>query len=126
LGQLLAGLEAAERALAPGGRLAVVTFHSLEDRIVKQFFASRAGRGVARSRLLPGEPIPPEPTFGVPHGQPIAPGAGEIAANPRARSAKLRHGVRLEAPARGREPALAALIAPAQRGPALSRSKGKR
>jgi 16S rRNA (cytosine1402-N4)-methyltransferase len=126
LGQLLSGLEAAERALRPGGRLAVVTFHSLEDRIVKQFFASRAGKGAARSRLLPGEPAAPAPTFDAPHGQPVTPGPAELAANPRARSAKLRFAARLVAPARGREPALAALVAPAPSRPASSRPKGKR
>ena len=109
LGQLLGGLEAAERALAPGGRLAVVTFHSLEDRIVKQFFARRSGRGQAASRLLPGEPAPEAPTFSVPSGQPILPGEAERAGNSRARSAKLRFGERTAAPARRRDPALEAL-----------------
>jgi 16S rRNA (cytosine1402-N4)-methyltransferase len=99
LAQLERGLAAAERALAPGGRLAVVTFHSLEDRIVKQFLARRAGRGRAASRLLPGEPEIAAPSFRVEHGQPIAPGAAEIAANSRARSAKLRWAERTDAPA---------------------------
>ena len=71
LGELVRGLCAAERLLKPGGRLAVVTFHSLEDRIVKQFFAGRSGRGRAASRRLPGEPAEAEPTFEVPRGQPI-------------------------------------------------------
>jgi 16S rRNA (cytosine1402-N4)-methyltransferase len=109
LGQLLSGLEAAERALAPGGRLVVVTFHSLEDRIVKQFLARRSGRGQAASRLLPGEPAPAQPTFVVPTGQPIMPSDAELAANVRARSAKLRFGDRTAAPARGRDDKLAAL-----------------
>jgi 16S rRNA (cytosine1402-N4)-methyltransferase len=99
LGQLLHGLAAAERALKPGGRLAVVTFHSLEDRIVKQFLARRTGRGRAVSRLLPGEPTPPAPSFKGFPGQPVAPSAREIEANPRARSAKLRFAERLGAPA---------------------------
>jgi 16S rRNA (cytosine1402-N4)-methyltransferase len=99
LGQLTAGLEAAERALKPGGRLAVVTFHSLEDRIVKQFFAARTGRGRAVSRLLPGEPVPAPATFREVAKQPILPSASEIAANARARSAKLRFAERLEGPA---------------------------
>ena len=59
LGELVRALAAAEEILQPGGRLVVVTFHSLEDRIVKQFFAQRSGRGRAASRLLPGEPVPP-------------------------------------------------------------------
>ena len=58
LGELVRALAGAEEMLAEGGHLAVVSFHSLEDRIVKQFFALRSGRGQARSRLLPGEPIP--------------------------------------------------------------------
>jgi 16S rRNA (cytosine1402-N4)-methyltransferase len=108
LGELLRGLVAAERLLAPGGRLAVVTFHSLEDRIVKQFLASRSGRGRA-SRLLPGEPAESAPTFEAPRGQPIEPGEAEMAANPRSRSAKLRFAVRLDASARAPDSALEAL-----------------
>jgi 16S rRNA (cytosine1402-N4)-methyltransferase len=96
LRELSDGLAAAERALKPGARLAVVTFHSLEDRIVKQFLAIRTGRGRAASRLLPGEPAPPAPTFRPFPGQPVTPSASEIAANPRARSAKLRFAERLE------------------------------
>jgi 16S rRNA (cytosine1402-N4)-methyltransferase len=116
LGELLRGLVAAERLLAPGGRLAVVTFHSLEDRIVKQFLASRSGRGRAPSRLLPGEPAEAEPTFEVPRGQPIEPSEGEASANPRSRSAKLRFAVRLDASPRAPDSALEALTkVPARR-----------
>jgi 16S rRNA (cytosine1402-N4)-methyltransferase len=101
LGELARGLFAAEAMLAAQGRLAVVTFHSLEDRIVKQFFARRSGRGHAASRLLPGEPAPAAPTFIVAAGQPIGPGERERLQNPRSRSAKLRFGERTGAPARG-------------------------
>jgi 16S rRNA (cytosine1402-N4)-methyltransferase len=117
LGELLSGLAAAERLLRPGGRLAVVTFHSLEDRIVKQFLAGRSGRGRAASRLLPGEPVEAEPTFAVPRGQPVEPGAAELMANPRSRSAKLRFAIRLAAPARGAGGAIGALTRlPARKG----------
>ncbi len=117
LGELLRGLTAAERLLTPGGRLAVVTFHSLEDRILKQFLGSRSGRGRAASRLLPGEPVEAEPTFEVPRGQPIEPGAAEAAANPRSRSAKLRYALRLDAPAGAADEAIKALTQlPARRG----------
>jgi 16S rRNA (cytosine1402-N4)-methyltransferase len=117
LGELLRGLVAAERLLAPGGRLAVVTFHSLEDRIVKQFLASRSGRGRAPSRLLPGEPAEAEPTFEVPRGQPIEPSEAEISANPRSRSAKLRFAVRLGAAPQALASALETLTRlPARRG----------
>jgi 16S rRNA (cytosine1402-N4)-methyltransferase len=118
LGQLLRALEAAERALGPGGRLVAVTFHSLEDRIVKQFLARRSGRGEAASRRLPGEPAPALPTFLAPVGQPILPDSAELAANPRARSAKLRFGERTAAPALARDAEIDALtrLPPARPG----------
>jgi 16S rRNA (cytosine1402-N4)-methyltransferase len=117
LAELARGLVAAERVIKPGGRLAVVTFHSLEDRIVKLFFAARSGRGRAASRRLPGEPAEPEPTFEVPRGQPVAPGDEEARANPRSRSAKLRFGVRTGAPPRGKDEGIEALARlPARRG----------
>ena len=99
LGELVAGLAAAERVLGPGGRLVVVTFHSLEDRIVKQFFAKRSGKGVALGRRLPGEPAAIPPSFTLPRGQPIAPSDDECRINPRSRSAKLRVGIRTDNPA---------------------------
>jgi 16S rRNA (cytosine1402-N4)-methyltransferase len=117
LQELVRGLCAAERLLKPGGRLAVVTFHSLEDRIVKQFFAGRSGRGRAASRRLPGEPAEAEPTFEVARGQPIEPSEAEARANPRSRSAKLRFGLRTSAPPRGRDEGIEALARlPARRG----------
>ena len=112
LGELLRGLAAAEALLKPGGRLAIVTFHSLEDRIVKLFLGARSGRGRAASRLLPGEPAEILPSFCVPRGQPIEPGETEVAANPRSRSAKLRYAIRLEAPARAADETLLALTRP--------------
>ncbi len=90
LAELVAGLAAAERVLKPGGRLAVVTFHSLEDRIVKQFLGRRSGKGETAGRRLPGEPAATPPSFTVPKGQPIVPSGTEADGNPRARSAKLR------------------------------------
>jgi 16S rRNA (cytosine1402-N4)-methyltransferase len=97
LGELARALLAAERALKSGGKLAVVTFHSLEDRIVKRFIADRSGpRSV--SRHLPDAEAP-APTFQKVNG-PIAPTDAEIAANPRARSAKLRVAVRTAEPPR--------------------------
>jgi 16S rRNA (cytosine1402-N4)-methyltransferase len=117
LAELVRGLSAAERFLKPGGRLAVVTFHSLEDRIVKQFFTSRSRRGRAVSRRLPGEPVEAEPTFEVPRGQPIEPSEAEALANPRSRSAKLRFGLRTGAPARAMDQAIETLARlPARRG----------
>ena len=109
LGELVAGLAAAERMLKPGGRLAVVTFHSLEDRIVKLFLAKRSGKGQSTGRRLPGEPAAVAPSFICPRGQPIAPSASEAQDNPRARSAKLRVGIRTDAPAVAVEPALLGL-----------------
>ena len=117
LGELARGLFAAELLLKAGGRLVVVTFHSLEDRIVKQFFAARSGRGRAASRRLPGEPVEAEPTFDVPRGQPIEASEAETHANPRSRSAKLRFGIRTSAPPRGRDEGIEALARlPARRG----------
>ncbi len=117
LGELVRGLRAAELLLKSGGRLAIVTFHSLEDRIVKQFLATRSGRGRAASRRLPGEPTEPQATFEVPRGQPIEPSEDETRANPRSRSAKLRFGVRRSALPRGRDEAIEALARlPARRG----------
>jgi len=107
--ELVEALHAAERALEAGGRLAVVTFHSLEDRLVKNFFAARGGRGETGSRRLPGEIAPPAPTFAVEGRQPVVPSTAEISANPRARSAKLRFATRTKAPARGAEESLARL-----------------
>ncbi|MCW2273587.1 16S rRNA (cytosine(1402)-N(4))-methyltransferase RsmH [Rhodoblastus acidophilus] len=99
LDELSQALEASERVLKPGGRLAIVTFHSLEDRIVKKFFAERSGRGRAASRLLPGEVAPPEPTFTLRPPQPVAASDAEARKNPRARSAKLRWAEKLPSPA---------------------------
>ena len=101
LGELVRALPAAEAILKECGRLAVVTFHSLEDRIVKQFLSARSGRGQTVSRLLPHERAPPAPTFRLLGKQPVTPSRREITANPRARSAKLRFGVRTSAPPRG-------------------------
>lgn len=98
LGELARALRAAERALKPGGRLAVVSFHSLEDRLVKRFIADRseASRG---SRHLP-EVAAQAPTFRKAGGA-VAPGEDELRLNPRARSARLRAAVRTDAPPRG-------------------------
>ena len=97
LGELRAGLSAAERALAPGGRLAVVSFHSLEDRIVKTFLAERAGRTPAASRHAPPRGPGPAPSFRLLSNGAQPPGEAELASNPRARSAKLRAAERTEA-----------------------------
>lgn len=99
LDELRAGLAAAERVLAPGGRLAVVSFHSLEDRIVKQFLREAAGAVPAGSRHLPMRGPAAAPVFEKPSAA-IRPGADEQARNPRARSATLRWAVRTAAPAR--------------------------
>jgi 16S rRNA (cytosine1402-N4)-methyltransferase len=88
LDELAAALAAAEAVLKPGGRLVVVSFHSLEDRIVKTFLVER-GRPSGASRHLP-EVARPMPTFHLLTGRPVTPDEPEIAANPRARSAKLR------------------------------------
>jgi 16S rRNA (cytosine1402-N4)-methyltransferase len=111
LEELVSGLEAAEALLKPQGRLAVVTFHSLEDRIVKRFLASRSGRAAAPSRHRPPGMAAPEPTFRLLTQRPTIAEPSELARNPRARSAKLRAAVRTHAPAAGPEPTLRALAA---------------
>lgn len=98
LGELERALKAAEAVLAPGGRLVAVSFHSLEDRIVKQFLNERAGRRTAPSRHAPAAEKGPEPSFRLITRKPIEPSEAEIAANPRARSARLRAAERAEAP----------------------------
>jgi len=101
LEELEAGLLAAERLLKCGGHLAVVTFHSLEDRIVKRFLREAAGALPAGSRHLPPSADHERATFGDIR-KPVRPGAAEIARNPRARSATLRCATRTAAPARER------------------------
>ncbi len=99
LDELEQGLAAAERSLRPGGRLAVVTFHSLEDRIVKRFFRERSGGTPAGSRHRPVLADPNEPTFEK-VAKPVSPTERELAGNPRSRSARLRSATRSSAPAR--------------------------
>ena len=96
--ELSQGLAAAERALKPGGVLAVVSFHSLEDRIVKRFFQARSGADPNANRYAP-ETAQDAPRFTLPIRRAIVPDAAELAANPRARSSKLRIGRRTDAPA---------------------------
>ena len=98
LAELEAGLVAAERVLKPQGRLCVVTFHSLEDRIVKTFLAVRAGRTPAGSRHAPPVEAGAEPSFRLLFNGAHAPSDEEVRANPRARSAKLRAAIRTGAP----------------------------
>jgi 16S rRNA (cytosine1402-N4)-methyltransferase len=115
LGELARALHAAEAILKPGGVLAVVTFHSLEDRIVKQFFAARSGKGGGSRH---GPVSIPTATFTISGRWPCVPGDDEIAYNPRARSAKLRAGIRTSAAATAPEARVMALAAlPGRRSP---------
>ena len=97
-GELFEGLMAAERALRPGGQLAVVTFHSVEDRMVKRFLTARSGGGGNANRYAP-EVQRDAPQFTVTKRKAIGPDAQELAENPRSRSAKLRVATRTDAPA---------------------------
>jgi 16S rRNA (cytosine1402-N4)-methyltransferase len=90
LGELERGLAAAEQVLAPGGRLAVVSFHSLEDRAVKEFVRARSGRTPAPSRHAPPRKEQRAATLRDLTRRPVLPSDAEVAANPRARSARLR------------------------------------
>jgi 16S rRNA (cytosine1402-N4)-methyltransferase len=105
LGELARGLTAAELVLAPGGRLIVITFHSLEDRLVKRFLKERATpeEQVSRHLPAPGSTRPPA-SFRFINHRPVSPTDTEVAANPRARSAKLRAAIRTDAPAWGQDP----------------------
>jgi 16S rRNA (cytosine1402-N4)-methyltransferase len=99
LGEVARGLAAAERLLGPGGRIAVVSFHSLEDRMVKGFLKTRSGMVAAPSRHLPPDPTAMRPpTFRLLSRRPVVPGDAEVRANPRARSGRLRAAERTAAP----------------------------
>ena len=98
LGELERGLIAAERLLAPGGRLAVVSFHSLEDRRVKTFLRDRTGDAPRPSRHMPDIGVARTPTFKVQRKSGFKASADEVALNPRARSARLRVAERTSAP----------------------------
>ena len=102
--ELAEGLAAAERALRPGGLLAVVTFHSLEDRIVKRFFQLASGQEANANRYAPAR-ADTTARFEMVTRKAVAPDAAEVARNPRARSAKLRVGRRTHAPAQRLAPA---------------------
>ena len=97
LGELRAGLEAAEATLAPGGRMVVVTFHSLEDRIVKAFLTERTGNAPGGSRHAPVAIETRKPSFTLSFKGAHEAGQAELGSNPRARSAKLRAAVRTDA-----------------------------
>jgi len=98
LDELAEGLQAAEKVLKPGGRLAVVTFHSLEDRIVKRFLKDRGGIAPARSRHVPAEVAPSRAATFTRVQKAVRPSPAEQAANPRSRSATLRSATRTAAP----------------------------
>lgn len=95
LGELERGLAAAEALLKPDGRLVVVTFHSLEDRIVKRFFTDRSGRAPGVSRHAPATDSEREPSLRVVNRRPLTPSQPELDANPRSRSARLRAAIRI-------------------------------
>ena len=101
LGELERGLNAAETLLNPGGRLSVVSFHSLEDRQVKEFLRQRSASGPKPSRHMPPEAAPEAaPTFRVLNRRVVKPSAAETSQNSRASSARMRAAERTEAPAR--------------------------
>jgi 16S rRNA (cytosine1402-N4)-methyltransferase len=98
LDELANGLSAAERVLKPGGRLVVVSFHSLEDRIAKKFISERAGKTASGSRHFPQDSIKSAaPSFRIVNSRPLTPSKGELDVNPRARSARLRAAIRTDA-----------------------------
>jgi 16S rRNA (cytosine1402-N4)-methyltransferase len=117
LQEIAQALLAAEQALKPGGRLVVIAFHSLEDRLIKTFLTAR-GRAASASRHQP-EAKQVAPTFKLLTKKPLGPGDEEVGTNPRARSAKLRAAERTDAPS-GNDDPLASLLA---RVPALERPR---
>ncbi|MFT7105974.1 MAG: 16S rRNA (cytosine1402-N4)-methyltransferase [Yoonia sp.] len=116
-GELAMGLMAAERALKPGGQLAVVTFHSVEDRMVKRFLQARSGNNANANRFAP-ETEQVTPAFRIEKRKAIVPDEQELAENPRSRSAKLRVAFRTDAPAQD--------IDPADLGMPMKKTKGGR
>ncbi|MEO0731003.1 MAG: 16S rRNA (cytosine(1402)-N(4))-methyltransferase RsmH, partial [Pseudomonadota bacterium] len=97
--EVVAGLSGAERVLKPGGRLVVVTFHSLEDRIVKRWLTARTKqRGGGGSRHQPEKIELQQSSFELINRRPLTPSQAELARNPRSRSAKLRSATRLDTP----------------------------
>jgi 16S rRNA (cytosine1402-N4)-methyltransferase len=116
-GELAMGLMAAERALRPGGQLAVVTFHSVEDRMVKRFLQARSGNNANANRFAP-ETEQVTPAFRIEKRKAIGPDEQELAENPRSRSAKLRVAFRTDAPAQD--------IDPADLGMPMKKTKGGR
>jgi len=101
LGEVSRGLAAAERLLAPGGRLAVVAFHSLEDRAVKDFLKRRSGAAAQPNRFMPAPTDVRAPSFQLLSKKAIQPADDELAVNPRSRSARLRIAERTDAEAWG-------------------------
>jgi len=117
LEQLALGLAAAERILPPGGRLVVVTFHSLEDRLVKRFLRARSGRAARGSRHLPpGATENRSAGFLIVNQRPLIPDNQELSTNPRARSARLRVAERTDAPSVALDPGELGLPVPRGRG----------
>jgi 16S rRNA (cytosine1402-N4)-methyltransferase len=105
LDELAQALHAAEQVLQEGGRLVVVTFHSLEDRIVKRFFAQRSGNVPSQSRHVLGVEQRPDPSFRLIQKGHVEPTEAEMDRNPRSRSAKLRFGIRTAAKAMAQDDA---------------------
>ena len=101
IGELERGLVGAEQILRPDGRLAVVAFHSLEDRPVKAFLRTRSGGDGRGSRHMPDAPAGRPPAWRLPTRRAITPSDGETSINPRSRSARMRVGERTEAPSWG-------------------------
>jgi 16S rRNA (cytosine1402-N4)-methyltransferase len=120
LGELARALHAAEALLKPDGSLVVVSFHSLEDRIVKQFFAARSGKGGA-SRYVPMQES--VATFRIEGKWPVTAEEDEVRFNPRARSAKLRAGLRLACAPRPQDPTIMALASLPEQRPGRRTSK---